>query len=102
MYTNHIHADDLARACVAALLRGLPQRVVNVSDDTELRWATISTWRPSCAVCPDRRGVTRAEAQALMSPMAYSFMSESRRLDNRRMKCELKLQLRYPTVRDGL
>ena len=26
-YTNHIHADDLARACIAALWRGRPQRV---------------------------------------------------------------------------
>ena len=37
VYTNHIHADDLARACVAALHRALPQRVLHVSDDTELR-----------------------------------------------------------------
>ena len=28
VYTNHIHADDLARACLAALWRGKPQRVV--------------------------------------------------------------------------
>jgi len=31
-----------------------------------------------------------------------SFMSESRRLDNGRLKRELKLRLRYPTVADGL
>src|SRR5580765_5214274 len=35
VYTNHIHADDLARALVAALHRGRPQRVVNASDDGE-------------------------------------------------------------------
>ena len=29
-------------------------------------------------------------------------MSESRRLDNRRMKRELRIALRYPTVREGL
>jgi nucleoside-diphosphate-sugar epimerase len=37
VYTNHIHADDLARACVAALLRGRALRVVHACDDTELR-----------------------------------------------------------------
>ena len=37
VYTNHIHADDLARACVAALWRGKPQRVYNASDDSELK-----------------------------------------------------------------
>ena len=34
--------------------------------------------------------------------MLLSFMSESRRLDNQRMKKELKLVLRYPTVEEGL
>ena len=34
--------------------------------------------------------------------MLLSFMSESRRLDNRRLKRELRLRLRYPTVREGL
>jgi len=34
--------------------------------------------------------------------MLLSFMSESRRLDNRRLKIELRLKLRYPTVREGL
>jgi hypothetical protein len=34
--------------------------------------------------------------------MLLSFMSESRRLDNRRMKAELRLRLRYPLVEDGL
>ena len=37
VYTNHIHADDLARACLAALWRGKPQRVYNASDDTRLK-----------------------------------------------------------------
>ncbi|MEY3626961.1 MAG: hypothetical protein RL163_1460, partial [Pseudomonadota bacterium] len=31
-----------------------------------------------------------------------SFMSESRRLDNTRMRRELRVRLRYPTVREGL
>jgi hypothetical protein len=34
--------------------------------------------------------------------MQLSFVSESRRLDNRRLKRELKLRLRYPTVNEGL
>ena len=31
-----------------------------------------------------------------------SFMSESRRLDNARLKRELGVRLRYPTVHEGL
>ena len=34
--------------------------------------------------------------------MQLSFMTESRRLVNRRLKRELRLVLRYPTVADGL
>jgi hypothetical protein len=37
-----------------------------------------------------------------LSPIQLSFTSESRRLDNARMKRELGLRLRYPTVREGL
>jgi hypothetical protein len=46
--------------------------------------------------------VTRAEAQQSMSPMLLSFMSESRRLRNDRLKRELRLRLLYPTVQEGL
>jgi nucleoside-diphosphate-sugar epimerase len=55
VYTNHIHADDLARACVAALLRGRPQRVCTPATTPSCAWATTSTWRPTCAACRARR-----------------------------------------------
>src|SRR6185369_12457312 len=38
VYTNHIHADDLARAVLAALWRGKPQRTYNTSDDRSSAW----------------------------------------------------------------
>jgi len=43
-----------------------------------------------------------SEAAAAIGPMAMSFMGESRRLDNTRLKRELRLKLRYPTVAAGL
>jgi len=101
-YTNHIHADDLARACVAALERGLPQRVVHVCDDTELKMGDYFDLAADLCGLPRPPRITRAEARQQLSPMLLSFMSESRRLDNRRMKRELRLKLRYPTVREGL
>ncbi len=102
VYTNHIHADDLARACVAALWRGLSQRVVHVSDDTELTMGDYFDLAADLADLPRPPRISRDDASRTMSPMAYSFMSESRRLDNRRMKRELRLRLRYPTVHTGL
>ena len=101
-YTNHIHADDLARACVAALHRGGPQRVVHVSDDTELKMGDYFDLAADLEGLPRPRRVSREEAARELSPMQLSFMGESRRLVNTRMKRELRLQLRYPTVREGL
>ena len=102
VHTNHIHADDLARACVAALLRGRPQRVLHVSDDTELTMGDYFDLAADlCGLARPPR-ITRAEAATAMGAMQLSFMGESRRLDNRRLKTELGLRLLYPTVREGL
>jgi nucleoside-diphosphate-sugar epimerase len=102
VFTNHIHADDLARACIAALYHGQPQRVVHASDDTELRMGEYFDFVADQFGLPHAPRVTREQAAALLSPMQLSFMSESRRLTNTRLKRELRLRLRYPSVADGL
>jgi nucleoside-diphosphate-sugar epimerase len=102
VYTNHIHADDLARACLLALHRGAPQRVLHVCDETELKMGDYFDLVADLHGLAHPPRITRAAAAAQMSPMQLSFMNESRRLDNRRMRRELRLKLRYPTVADGL
>jgi nucleoside-diphosphate-sugar epimerase len=102
VYTNHIHADDLARACVAALHRGLPQRVLHACDDTDMLMGDYFDLAANLSGLAQPPRISREQAQEQMSPMQLSFMSESRRLQNRRLKRELKLRLRYPTVREGL
>ena len=102
VYTNHIHADDLARACVAALVRGAPQRVLHVCDDTELKMGDYFDLVAGLHGLARPPRIDRATAAAQLSPMQMSFMSESRRLDNTRLRRELRLRLRYPTVADGL
>lgn len=102
VFTNHIHADDLARACVAALHRGLPQRAVNASDDSELRMGEYFDLAADLFGLPRAERLPRVEAAARLSPMQQSFMNESRRLVNRRLKRELRLVLHHPTVAAGL
>jgi nucleoside-diphosphate-sugar epimerase len=102
VHTNHIHADDLARLCVAALLRGRPQRVLHASDDTELRMGDYFDLAADLCGLPRPPRISRAEAAERLPPMQLSFMSESRRLDNTRMKRDLRIRLRHPTVADGL
>lgn len=102
VYTNHIHANDLARACAAALWRGKPQRVVNVTDDTDLKMGDYFDLAASLFGLPKPPRLPRDQASSALPLMLLSFMSESRRLDNTRMKQELRLKLRFPHVRDGL
>ena len=102
VFTNHIHADDLARACVAALHRGLAQRIVNVCDDSELKMGDYFDLAADLEGVPRPRRVSREAASAELSPMQMSFMGESRRLSNLRMKRELRLRLLYPTPLQGL
>ena len=101
-YTNHIHADDLARISVAALQRGKACRVYHASDDSQLKMGEYFDEVADAFGLPRVPRIRRAEAQRVLSPMLLSFMNESRRLTNQRMKDELKVQLSYPTVADLL
>jgi len=102
VHTNHIHADDLARACMRALHYGGPQRVFHVCDDTELAMGDYFDLAADLCGLPRPQRISRAQAQATLPPMLLSFMSESRRLVNTRLKRELRFALRYPTVVEGL
>lgn len=98
VYTNHIEAGDLGRACLAALTRGRPNRAYNTCDDTHLKMGDwFDTLADTCGL-PRPPRATRAEAATRLSAASLSFMRESRRLDNTRLKRELGLRLRYPTV----
>ncbi len=101
-YTNHIHADDLAHVIVAALRRGKANRVYHASDDSELRMGDYFDAVADAHGLPRPPRVSRAEAQRVLPESLLSFMNESRRLSNERMKRELKAVLRYPTVAAAL
>lgn len=102
VYTNHIHANDLARACVLDLWRGRAQRVLHVSDDTDMKMGDYFDLAADLMGLPRPPRIPRASASEVLPLMLLSFMNESRRLDNTRMKRELRLQLQVPHVRQGL
>jgi nucleoside-diphosphate-sugar epimerase len=102
VYTNHIHADDLARACLAALWRGAPQRAYNVNDDTQLKMGDYFDLAADIYGLPRPPRIARAQAGGQLPVSLLSFMSESRRMDNTRLKRELRVRLRHPQVADGL
>ncbi len=101
-HTNHIHAADLGRACIAALARAGANRIYNINDDSSL---AMGEWFDALAdafALPRAPRLPREEVRRSVPPMQWSFMSESRRLDNTRMKRELRLRLRYPDVMTGI
>lgn len=101
-YVNHVHADDLAGMVVAALHRGQANRSYNASDDAPQKMGDYFDLVADRFRLPRPPRITRAEASAVIPENLYSFMSESRRLGNRRIKQELRVRLRYPTVREGI
>ncbi|MBY0572596.1 MAG: NAD-dependent epimerase/dehydratase family protein [Undibacterium sp.] len=102
VYTNHIHAADLAQLIKLAMVRGLANRVVNAVDDSVLKMADYFDIVADYFQVARPPRLSREELVKQVSPMLLSFMSESRRLLNHRMKVELGARLRYPTVRDFL
>jgi len=102
VYTNHIHADDLAGCCLRALEEDAPAGIYNASDDTELKMGEWFDLVADRAGLPRPPRIARREAAARVPPELLSFMSESRRLDNARLKGVMGVRLRYPTVREGL
>jgi nucleoside-diphosphate-sugar epimerase len=102
VYTNHIHADDLARTCIAALWRGKPQRITHASDDSELLMGDYFDLAAEIYGLPKPPRVARSTAREQLPLMLLSFMSESRRLDNTRLKRELRVGLRFGEVGEGL
>ncbi|HEB92990.1 MAG TPA: SDR family oxidoreductase [Gammaproteobacteria bacterium] len=100
--TNRIHQDDLAQVCVAAMERGVPGEVYNIADGHP---GTMSQYFIDVAKAlglPPPPVVPRAEAEKVMSAGMLSYLQESRRLDNRKMREELAVELRYPDLAAGL
>jgi len=102
VFTNHIHANDLARACQLAMWRGTTQRTYNINDDSQMLMGDYFDMAAGMYELPKPPRISRSKAKLELGEMQMSFMSESRRLVNTRMKRELRLRLLYPQVQDGL
>ncbi|MFM0210497.1 sugar nucleotide-binding protein [Paraburkholderia sediminicola] len=102
VYTNHIHADDLAAILLRLATHGRPARVIHASDDTSLKMGAYFDVVADAFGLARPPRITRTEAEQQIEPTLLSFMRESRRLVNRRLKEELRVRLRYPSVDDFL
>lgn len=97
-FSNHIHAADLASATVHALRRSKSGRAYNVCDDAPLRMGDYFDLVADAQQLPRPPRIDLATAAATLPRSLFSFMRESRRLRNTRLKKELGLELRFPSV----
>jgi len=100
--TNRIHADDLARVCLAAAEKGEAGDIFNVSDGHPGTMTEYFNAVADVLGYPRPRQVTLEEARQVMSPLMLSYVSESRRMDNGKMLAKLGIKLLYPTLADGI
>ena len=103
VFTNHIHADDLARICWTALWRGRPGRVTNTVCQETLAMGDYYDAVADAAGLPRPERLSRTEfnlavSRGEISPMTASFMQDSRRVGSVRLGNELRVRLRYPTI----
>ncbi|MDR2244749.1 MAG: NAD(P)H-binding protein [Burkholderiales bacterium] len=96
IYVSRIHTDDLARVLWAALFRGRSNRAYNVADNAELKMGVYFEMLAETFALPLPPRISWEEAERTMAPILLSFMSESRRLNTRRLHEELRVTLRYP------
>jgi len=101
-YTNCIHADDLVRIIFAALRHAKPGRIYHACDDSRLKMGEYFDLIADRIGIPRPPRVARATANEHISVGMLSYMEESRQLMNMRIKNELHVNLRYPTVAEGI
>lgn len=100
--TNRIHAEDLARVCIAAAERGEDGGIFNVSDGEAGTMTRYFNAVADLLGLPRPRQVSMEEARQTMSPLMLSYVGESRRMENGRMLEKLGISLLYPALEAGL
>lgn len=98
VYTNHIHADDLAYLCCLGLMRGKANRSYNACDHQPLKMADWIEAVAQAFKLPLPPRLARTLVQQQVSAMQWTFMQESRQISNRRLCDEWRVQLRFPNA----
>ena len=101
-WTNRIHADDLAAVCLAALNSPVKNEIINVSDDAPSTLTDYFLAIAEYSGLPRPPEIGLEEARHSFSPGMLSYLAESRRIDNRKMKRLLNIELKYPGLQQGL
>lgn len=99
---NRIHVDDLVQACLAAALNPEARGVYNISDGNSTSMTEYLQLVAQLANLPIPPEIPLDEAQLSYSPEFLSYLDESRRVSNTRMRNELGVQLHYADLKQGI
>lgn len=101
--SNRVHVTDLVTACVAAAFAAAAdRRIYNVTDGSDHTLTDYLQRVARLAGLPSPPLLSRAEAQRTISASSWSFLGESRRVDNGRMLKELGVELEYRELDVGI
>ena len=101
-FSNRIHAEDLARVCVAAARCRHPSAVYNCSDGHPTTMTDFFYRVADRLGIPRPPAITLEEARRRLGEEMLSYLAESKRIDNSRMLKELGVELGYPDLAAGL
>jgi nucleoside-diphosphate-sugar epimerase len=101
-WSNRIHIDDLVSACLAAATQGGTGRCYNICDDQPSTMTDYFFRVAAHLGLPRPPTLSLEQARTSMSPGMLSYLAESRRLINRRLREELGVELRHPNLEAGL
>lgn len=101
-FSNRIHADDLARACFVAGHHANPGIIYNVSDGHPTTMTDFFYHVADLLGIPRPPAITLEQARRQLGEGMLSYLAESKRIDNRRMREELGVELIYPNLAAGL
>ena len=101
-FSNRVHADDLARACLAAARKGEAGCIYNISDGHPTTMTDYFYRVADHLGIPRPPAISLEEARRQLSEGMLSYLAESKRLDNRKMREELGVEPLYPDLDSGL
>jgi len=99
---NRIHADDLARCCVAALSGDVPAGIYNVGDGDHRSSTAFTNEVARQLGLPAPPQISLAEAQAQFSRERMAFLSDARVVDTTKMREVLGVVPQYADAADGI
>ena len=100
-WSNRIHVDDLARACLAAR-RCVTGGTFNIADGNPSTMTDYFNQTADALAIPSPPQISLAQAQRQLSPQMCSYLTESKRLDITRLRHVLGVTPVFTDLRRGL